>query len=159
MHITVKRFSAHFDDVWSEEYLRNCCWMVSFYTLDALFSLGSSGRFNPDKRMFFSRRELEKFLVEGIGLAIGSFLREQASASLIAVAVRQALGHLYDNLLQRYAVRKGFYYHRTWVQEAVYVIEKKGKKSGEKPDKRSPQPGRRCEYSEGDYAIECEQNA
>ncbi|ROR07805.1 hypothetical protein [Erwinia sp. JUb26] len=48
-----------FDEVWSEEYLRNCCWMVSFYTLDALFSLELCGRFEPDKRMAFTRRELE----------------------------------------------------------------------------------------------------
>ncbi|WP_338494410.1 hypothetical protein [Erwinia aphidicola] len=38
--------------------------------------------------------------------------------------IRPALGKVYDRLLRRYAAEKGFIYNQTWLQEAVYVIEK-----------------------------------
>lgn len=115
----------YFSHYWCESYLKKCCWVVGFYTLDALFSLESEARYQADRRMAFSHGELQQFLVEGVGQALELFFHQQSVAAMFAMPIRPALGKVYDRLLRRYAAEKGFIYNQTWLQEAVYVIEKK----------------------------------
>lgn len=75
--------------------------------------------------MAFSHGELHQFLVEGVGQALELFFHQQSVAAMFAMPIRPALGKVYDRLLRRYAAEKGFIYNQTWLQEAVYVIEKK----------------------------------
>ncbi len=110
---------------WSGYYLQNCCWLVDFYPYDALFSSELGARYKVDRRMAFSYSELVRFLAEGVGQAVESFLQHQLVASLLAMPIHPALGKMYDRLLRRHAAEKGFIYNQTWLQEAVYVIEKK----------------------------------
>lgn len=75
--------------------------------------------------MMYTRKELEQLMVEGIGAAMQDFMAKQSSGILVAVAVRENLGKLYHRLLLRHAEDVGYYYHQTYSQEALYVIEKK----------------------------------
>jgi len=110
---------------WSGYYLQYYCWLVDFYPYDALFSSEPGARYKVDRRMAFSYSELIRFLAEGVGQAVESFLQHQLVASLLAMPIHPALGKMYHRLLRRYAAEKGFIYNQTWLQEAVYVIEKK----------------------------------
>ena len=116
-----------FTNDWPQFYVENFIWMISFYPHDALFSLNQSGRFGPDSKMAFTRRELESLMIEGIGGAIADFMQRHQPALLVAVAIRENLGRLYHRLLIRHAAGAGYIYHQTYVQEALYVLEIKRK--------------------------------
>lgn len=109
---------------WTQEYVENFAWMVSFYPHDALFWPGEGGRFKPDSGMRYTRGELEELMVRGIGAALEDFSRRHQPLMLVAVAVRENLGRLYHRLLLRYAGAAGYFYHQSYMQEALYVIEK-----------------------------------
>lgn len=116
-----------FENDWPKAWLENGCWMVSFYTLDSLFSLQPSARYQPDRRMAFTRSELATFLLQGPGQVMMDFMRRQPQATLVAIAIREGLGRMYHQLLTRHAAQSGLIYNQTWTQEAVYVVEKRRK--------------------------------
>lgn len=129
---------------WPHDYVENFAWIVSFYPHDALLLPGKEGRFKPDGGMNFTRSELEKFMVQGIGAAIEDFSQRHRPMMLVAVAIRKKLGRLYHRLLIRHAEAAGYLYHQTYVQEAIYVIEKKSK---------SAKPERAPTFQRGDYCA------
>ncbi|WP_380179382.1 hypothetical protein [Kalamiella sp. sgz302252] len=109
---------------WTQEYVENFAWMLSFYPHDALFWPGEGGRFAPDSAMRYTRKELEMLMVQGIGAAIKDFSRRRQPLMLVAAAIRENLGRMYHRLLLRHAEAAGYFYHQSYVQEALYVIEK-----------------------------------
>lgn len=111
---------------WTQKYVENFAWMVSFYPFDALISLNQSGRFSPDSSLRYTRVELEQLMVEGVGEAIHDFMFSHDTVLLIAAAIRENLGKLYHRILIRHADAAGYHYHQTYRQEALYVLEKKG---------------------------------
>ncbi|WP_338567374.1 hypothetical protein VRC02_15680 [Erwinia sp. E_sp_B01_3] len=118
---------------WTQNYVENFAWMVSFYPFNALLSLNQSGRFSPDSSMRYTRIELEQLMVEGVGEAIHDLMFRHDTVLLIAAAIRENLGKLYHRVLIRHAEAAGYHYHQAYRQEALYVLEKKEDPSTQKP--------------------------
>jgi len=137
---------------WTRNYVENFAWMVSFYPHDALLWPGEGGRFQPNGEMGFTRGELEALMVQGIGAVIEDFSTRHRPMLLVAVAVRENLGRLYHRLLIRHAAAAGYLYYQTYVQEALYVIEKNQGSAEPAATVRQTFPGRDYRAVAGVYA-------
>ncbi|WP_414148389.1 hypothetical protein ACMGGR_06005 [Erwinia sp. BNK-24-b] len=133
-----------FTGQWSQYYVENFAWMVSFYPHERLLFPGSKGRFKADSAMGFNRKELNKLLVQGIGAVIVDFSRHRQPMMLTAVAIRKNLGRLYHRLFLRHARAAGYFYHQSYAQEALYVIEKQWKNTESAKTVRQAVQRRNC---------------
>ncbi|WP_380179028.1 hypothetical protein [Kalamiella sp. sgz302252] len=111
-----------FTDRYKPSVIKQTFFMVSFYTLDALFSGGSL--YAPEPRMRYGKEELDEMLLKGIGRAIAAFMQQREACALIAFPARPGLARMYHQLLSAHAQSSGCRYIKHYKEEGIYVIEK-----------------------------------
>lgn len=74
-------------------------------------------------RMAYTRDEREQLFINGIGLAIVTFVAQYQARLVFSVPLRPALARIYDSLLKKHAHRVHYLYNQALIEDGLYVIE------------------------------------
>lgn len=79
--------------------------------------------FDTYTRMAYTRYEREQLFINGIGLAIVTFVAQYQARLVFSVPLRPALARIYDSLLKKHAHRVHYLYNQELIEDGLYVIE------------------------------------
>ncbi|OCN21019.1 hypothetical protein AN664_0214125 [Serratia marcescens] len=79
--------------------------------------------FDTYTRMAYTRYEREELIINGISLAIVTFVAQYQARLVFSVPLRPALARIYDSLLKKHAHCVHYLYNQELVEEGLHVIE------------------------------------
>ena len=108
----------------ASEVLDNA-YVMELYDVRALENRAEVTRslFDTYTRMAYTRCEREQLFINGIGLAIVTFVTQYQARLVFSVPLRPALARIYDSLLKKHAHRVHYLYNQALIEDGLYVIE------------------------------------
>ncbi|BEO17431.1 hypothetical protein SMQC19_07780 [Serratia marcescens] len=108
----------------ASEVLDNA-YVMELYDVRALENRAEVTRslFDTYTRMAYTRYEREQLFINGIGLAIVTFVAQYQARLVFSVPLRPALARIYDLLLKKHAHRVHYLYNQELIEDGLYVIE------------------------------------
>ena len=100
-------------------------YVMELYDVRALETRAEVTRslFDTYTRMAYTRYEREQLFINGIGLAIVTFVAQYQARLVFSVPLRPALARIYDSLLKKHAHRVHYLYNQELIEDGLYVIE------------------------------------
>ncbi|MGQ6010297.1 hypothetical protein ACUNG2_15115 [Serratia sp. IR-2025] len=108
----------------ASEVLDNA-YAMELYDVRALETRAQVARslFDTYTRMAYTRYEREQLFINGIGLAIVTFVVQYQARLIFSVPLRPALARIYDSLLKKHAHYVHYLYNTELIEDGLYVIE------------------------------------
>ncbi|HAT4519084.1 TPA: hypothetical protein I9281_004058 [Serratia marcescens] len=108
----------------ASEVLDNA-YVMELYDVRALENRAEVTRslFDTYTRMAYTRYEREQLFINGIGLAIVTFVAQYQARLVFSVPLRPALARIYDSLLKKHAHHVHYLHNQALIEDGLYVIE------------------------------------